>query len=82
MNPVKQAIELKEREVASYRVTADEFQSWKAQECTKKFMAEIELMMLEAYADLNILKAEVRGACIGTLENVLEWKPQELIKDE
>lgn len=79
-----------EKQLQGMKITRDSYTSWLDNECTKRFMLEIELdLQGHREARLPSVSAEIAGmaaidrnATIDALESVLEWKPSELEADE
>lgn len=79
-----------EKQLQSMKITQDSYDSWLDNECTQRFMLEVELNLqfaLEekiptAEADRVTFFVAERNASIGALENILNWKPSELEADE
>lgn len=79
-----------EKQLQSMKVTQDSYSAWLDNECTQRFMLEIELDLQRSREDRlhasTIERAGIaavdRNATIDVLESVLEWKPSELEADE
>lgn len=75
-----------EKQLQSMKITQDSYASWLDNECTRRFLLEIELDLQRAREDRlpasTLESAGIaaidRNASIDALESVLEWKPSEL----
>ena len=70
-------------------ISAEAYQRWRTNAVTRRLMEEIEIELLEALAGDNsgdserILKeAIVKQAVKEGYEDILNWKPQELVGEE
>lgn len=79
-----------EKQLQGMKITQDSYSSWLGNECTKRFMLELELDLQKAredrvpaptveYAGISAIE---RNSHINAIESVLEWKPSELEADE
>lgn len=80
-----------EKQLQAMKITQDSYDSWLDNECTKRFMLEIELdlqntrerrISAASSVELAGIIAIERNINIEVLESVLEWKPLELEADE
>lgn len=79
-----------EKQLQGMKITQDSYSSWLDNDCTKRFMLELELDLQKAREDrvpaptveYAGIAAIDRNATIDVLESVLEWKPSELEADE
>lgn len=79
-----------EKQLQSMKITQDSYGAWLDNECTKRFMLEIELDLQRVREDkvpaptieCAGMAAIDRNTTIDVLESVLEWKPSELEADE
>lgn len=79
-----------EKQLQGMKITQDSYSSWLDNECTKRFMLEVELDLQSGREDKTpaptiecaAMAAIERNAYIDALESVLEWKPSELEADE
>lgn len=83
MNPLSKIIDQKKAALESGApITQDSFDRWLDNECTKRFMADMELSILEAHLDMNQENALAYGVCINVMTDFTMWKPQELQSNE
>lgn len=79
-----------EIKLQSMKLSQDSYSSWLDNECTQRFLLEIAKNMqeaMEAYIPGSSIEgagiaAIARNAEIMVLQNILEWKPQELEVNE
>lgn len=87
---MKRYVEQAEQRVNSLQVTQDEYEHWKNNKVTQRLMADLELILLESNSspigaggvEVFALNAMARNQHQKDIEEILEWKPQELITDE
>lgn len=70
-------------------VTNDEYQAWRDNDVTKRFMSELQSNLEDSTNRLifgtheqMIESAHERNAEIAVLQNVIDWKPSELEENE
>ena len=76
MNPLKKIIEQRARE--SIPISNDSYQLWRDNECTRRFIADVELMILDVHSDTTTKLDGLRSDVVGVYERILDWKPVEL----
>lgn len=83
MNPLIKIIDQKKALLESGSpITQDSYDRWLDNECTRRLFAEIEINILSAYEEMrqsNIVQME---AVIAACEQMINWKPLELEKNE
>lgn len=83
MNPLSKIIDQKKAALESGTpISQDSFDRWLDNECTKRFMADLEISILEAHLDMNEENAAAFCTCIDVMTDLTMWKPQELQSNE
>lgn len=83
MNPLSKIIDQKRAALDSApKLSQDSYDRWLDNECTKRFMADLEVSILEAHLDMNEGNAAAFGTCIDVMTDLTMWKPQELQSNE
>lgn len=83
MNPLTKIIEQKKAALESGApISQDSYDRWLDNECTRRFMADLEIQILEAHVDMNQENAAAFGLCIDVMTDLTMWKPQELETNE
>lgn len=83
MNPLKEIIEQKRSALAAgAKITQDSYDRWLDNECTKRFIAEVEINILENYGATYSGGDPAKAAVIERLTDLIDWKPSELDKNE
>lgn len=83
MNPLSRIIDQKRAALKSgSTISQDSYDRWLDNECTKRFMADLEVSILEAHLDMNEGNAAAFATCIDVMADLTMWKPQELQSNE
>ena len=83
MNPLTKIIEQKKAALESgAQISQDSYDRWLDNECTRRFMADLEVSILEAHLDMNEENSAAFGTCIDVMTDLTMWKPQELETNE
>lgn len=83
MNPLRKIIDQKRADLKSLLpITKDSYGRWLDNECTKRFIGDLELDILETHLDMTQENAAAFSVCIDVLTDLTMWKPQELETNE
>ena len=83
MNPLSKIIVQKKAALeAATPISQDSYDRWLDNECTKRFVADLEVGILEAHLDMNEENAAAFNLIIDVMTDLTMWKPQELEANE